>query len=153
MNKDIFCFEKITINKSLLDEIWTFDPRALDKMDGKDLSKYTIALAQYLVYYNVQKNKTKAEIYKLNKFIERTMSINITPEVHKKYKTKSAAADYLIATIPLLSEAQEKLDSFHYELNLIEGIDKSISELIATIKRELTRRENELYTVRMERRS
>lgn len=151
INRDVFCFEKVTINKSLLDEIWAFDPRTLDNLDGVVLSKYTIALAQYLIYYNVQKNKTKAEIYKLNKFIERTMSINITPEVHKKYKTKSAASDFLIATIPLLSEAQEKLDNFHYELNLIEGIDKSISELIATIKRELTRRENELYAVRMER--
>lgn len=152
MDKGVFCFEKIVINKSLLDEIWAFDPRTLDKVEGKDLSKYTIALAQYLVYYNVQKNKTKAEIHKLNRFIERTMSINITPEVHKKYKTKTAAADYLIATIPLLSKSQEKLDEFYYELNLIEGIDKSISELIATIKRELTRRENELYSVRMERR-
>ena len=151
MDKDVFCFEKIQIDKSFLNEVWSFDPKTLDQVDGVLLSKYAIALAQYLVYFNVQKNKTKAEIYRLNKFIERTMSINITPEVHKKYKTKSAASDFLIATIPLLSESQEKLDGFYYELNLVEGMDKSISELIATIKRELTRRENELYAVRMER--
>jgi hypothetical protein len=33
----------------------------------------------------------------------------------------------------------------------VDGIDKTVSELIATFKRELTRRENELYTTRRER--
>jgi hypothetical protein len=110
-----------------------------------------MALAQYLIYYNVQKNRTKAEVHKLSKFIERTTSISITPDIQKTYGTKTAATAFLIATVPELSEAQEKLDNFYYELNLIEGMDRSISELIATIKRELTRRENELYAIRRER--
>jgi hypothetical protein len=151
MDKDIFCFEKIKISKSLLDEIWAFDPRTLDQIEGKNLSRYAIALAQYLIYYNMQRNKTKAEVHKLSKFVERTISISITPDIQKTYGTKTTASAFLIATVPELSEAQEKLDNFYYELNLIEGMDKSISELIATIKRELTRRENELYAIRRER--
>lgn len=152
MEKDIFCFEKITISNSLLDEIWTFDPRTLDQIEGKNLSMYAMALAQYLIYYNVQRNKTKAEVHRVSKFIERTTSISITPDIQKTYGTKTAASAFLIATVPELSKAQEKLDKLYYELNLIEGMDKSVSELIATIKRELTRRENELYTIRKERR-
>ena len=151
MERDVFCFEKITISKSLLDEIWVFDPRTLDQLEGKNLSRYAMALAQYLIYYNVQRNKTKAEVHKLSKFIERTTSISITPDIQKTYGTKTAATAFLIATVPELSKAQEKLDNFYYELSLIEGMDKSISELIATIKRELTRRENELYAIRRER--
>lgn len=151
MDKDIFCFEQIKVSKSLLDEIWVFDPRTLDRIEGKDLSKYAMALAQYLIYYNVQRNKTKAEVHKLSKFIERTTSISITPDIQKTYGTKTAATAFLVVTVPELSEAQEKLDNLYYELSLIEGMDKSISELIATIKRELTRRENELYAIRRER--
>jgi hypothetical protein len=48
-------------------------------------------------------------------------------------------------------ESQTRLDEIDQELLYIEGVDKSIGELIATLKRELTRRENELYAVRMER--
>jgi hypothetical protein len=152
MNPDVYSFKNIKINQDLINEIWNFDPSSLEHIDGTTLSQYAIALAQYLIYYNVERNKTKAEIYKLNKFIERTTSISITSELQKQFKTKTAASEYLIATIPALSDAQAKLDDLNYELNLVEGIDKSISELIATIKRELTRRENELYEIRRERR-
>ena len=50
-------------------------------------------------------------------------------------------------------DAQAKLDNLHTELLQTEGIDKCISELVATLKRELTRRENELYQVRVERKN
>jgi len=43
------------------------------------------------------------------------------------------------------------MEALQDELLLLEGIDKTISELIATFKRELTRRENELYATRQER--
>jgi len=37
------------------------------------------------------------------------------------------------------------------EIVLVEGMDKVIGELISSFKRELTRRENELYRIRQER--
>lgn len=145
-------FENIKINNDLINNIWNLDAQTLDQIDGAELSKYAVALSQYLIYFNVEKNKLKADLYKKNKFIERTISISLTPEVQKKYKTKAAATDYLVGMNPDLSKSQDEIDTIQYELNLIDGLDKSITELIATIKRELTRRENELYQIRRERR-
>lgn len=153
MDREVMSFTKIKVNYNLLDEIWEFDPRGLDQVDGSKLSSYAIALAQYLIYFNYQKNKAKAEVHRLTKYIDRTISLTLSANstLLKQYKTKVAATDYIISTNVSLTEAQTNLDIVQLELMNISGIDKSISELIATIKRELTRRENELYSVRMER--
>ena len=44
-----------------------------------------------------------------------------------------------------------KITKLKQELIKVEGIDKAVIELIAAFKRELTRRDNELYTLRKER--
>lgn len=155
MDQSVLSFTKITVNRDLLDEIWKLDPRAMDHIDGAKLSSYALALAQYLIYFTYQRNIARAEQYRLDKFIDRTVSIVVTSDTEflKKYKTKAAATDYIISTNEALMEAQTQLDALHAELMQTEGMDKVISELIATLKRELTRRENELYQVRVERRN
>ena len=148
-------YENININRDLLMEIWTFDPKQLEHKSGQDLSRYAMCLSQYLIYYAVHKNKSKAEVHRLNKYIERSVSMRMAEDTDfkKKYgKTKTDATNYLVNTDTDLMEKQARLDALHLELLEIEGMDKSISELIATIKRELTRRENELYSMRRERR-
>lgn len=153
MNKDVLSFENIKINNDLINEIWKFDPRTLDSVDGVKLSSYAMALAQYLIYFTYQRNLTKAEVTKLSTYIDRTVSLTLADDskLLKEHKTKKAATEYLVSVNMDLMEAQGKLDAFKTELMHTEGIDKVVSELIATIKRELTRRENELYQVRMER--
>ena len=155
MNRDVLSFSHIEVNNDLLEEVWKLDPRTLEHIDGMKLSSYALVLAQYLIYFTYQRNLTKAEQYKTNKFIDRTVSLIMTSDDNelKKYKTKAAATDYIISTNTSLMDAQTKLDDLHKELIHIEGMDKVVSELIATIKRELTRRENELYQVRVERRN
>ena len=154
MDPDMMVFTKIQINHDLLNEVWKFDPRKLDEIKGTTLSSYTIVLAQYLIYFTYQKNIVKADVHRLNKMIDRTVSLILSKDRNllKEYKTKSSAIDFLISTDSYLMETQSKLDVLNRELTHIEGMDKTISELIATIKRELTRRENELYATRMERR-
>ena len=154
MDPDMMVFTKIQINHDLLNEVWRFDPRRLDEIKGVTLSSYTIVLAQYLIYFTYQKNIVKADVHRLNKMIDRTVSLILSKDRNllKEYKTKSSAIDFLISTDSYLMETQSKLDVLNRELTHIEGMDKTISELIATIKRELTRRENELYATRMERR-
>ena len=153
MQQDVLSFTNIKINNDLLDEIWNLDPKTLESIDGPKLSSYALALSQYLVYFTYQKNLSRAEIYQLNKYIDRTASIIMVEKPDKKYKTKAATIDYIVTTSEPLMKAQTKLDALQQELIYIEGMDKVISELIATIKRELTRRENELYQVRMDRRN
>ena len=153
MDIDMLSFTKIQVNSSLLDEVWKFDPRKLDDIKGVTLSSYSIVLAQYLIYFAYQRNLVKAEVHRLSKMIDRTVSLILSKDksLIKDHKTRVSAVDFLISTDSYLMETQSKLDLLFAELSHIEGIDKTISELIATIKRELTRRENELYAVRMER--
>lgn len=153
MDNDALSFTQVQINRGLLDEIWKFDPRTLDTVSGPVLSTYAMALSQYLIYFTYQKNTSKAEIHRLTKLIDRTVSLMLTsdPRFLKASKTKAAATDSIIAGSAELTGYQTRLDELKLEMIQIEGIDKSISELIATIKRELTRRENELYAARQER--
>jgi vacuolar-type H+-ATPase subunit I/STV1 len=155
MNDDVLSYSNIRVNNDLLDEIWTFDPRKLDSVDGSTLSSYAMALAQYLIYFTYQRNLVKAEQHKLSKYIDRSISLIMTDDDSyvKKYKNKSTASEFIISTNESLMEAQSKLDALQIELIQIEGMDKAVSELIATIKRELTRRENELYQLRVERKN
>lgn len=155
MDQNVLSFTKITINHDLLDEVWKLDPRNMDSIDGAKLSSYSVCLAQYLVYFSYQRNLVRAEQHRLDKYIDRTVSIIATSDIDllKKYKTKAAATDYIVSTNASLMDAQAQLDALHIELIQTEGMDKVISELVATIKRELTRRENELYQVRAERKN
>lgn len=155
MDGEVLSYTKITLNRGLIDEVWKLDPRSLDHIDGALLSTYSVALAQYLIYFTYQRNLARAEQHRLDKYIDRSISLIIAGDEAylKKYKTKAVAADYIISITESLMEAQTKLDAIHKELIQTEGMDKVISELIATLKRELTRRENELYQVRVERRN
>jgi hypothetical protein len=153
MDNDVMSFTNIHINSDLLNEIWAFDPVELDHVDGAKLSSYAVCLAQYLIYFTYQRNLAKAEQHKKNKYIDRTVSLIMSSDKElQKIKTKTSAVDFIISTNEALMEAQTVSDALQQELNYIEGMDKAVSELIATIKRELTRRENELYQVRAERR-
>ena len=153
MNEDVLSFTNIKIDHELLNKIWTLDPKTLEHIDGAELSSYALCLAQYLIYFTYQRNLTKAEQHRLTKYIDRRISLMLmTEEETKRFKTKAAASDYFISTDIELMDSQSKLEAIQKELLQVEGMDKVVSELIATIKRELTRRENDLYQVRMERR-
>ena len=155
MDQSVLSFTKITINHDLLDEVWKLDPRSMDHIDGAKLSAYAVCLAQYLIYFTYQRNLARAEQHRLDKYIDRTVSLILTDNIEylKKYKTKAAATDFIVSVNSSLMEAQTQLDALHTELLQTEGMDKVISELVATLKRELTRRENELYQVRVERKN
>jgi hypothetical protein len=153
MDKELLSFNKVKPQDDLINEIWTFNVSNLHSMADPLVSQYVIALAQWLVYYRSQVNDTKAQINKLQSDVEFLVSTWMTKELLKEYKTQTAARDYLIRNNPESAVIYEKLQSLKYELIKVEGIDRAVSELIAAFKRELTRRENELYTIRMERHS
>jgi hypothetical protein len=96
---------------------------------------------------------TKAEVYDLGNKIDRTVALmmaSYSKEMLKKFDTKAAKVDYIISSDSELTEAQDRLDELKKDLICLDGVDKSIYELIATIKRELTRRENEFYHTKAE---
>ena len=124
----------------------------LHSMADPVLSQYVIALSQWLIYFKYQVNETRARISQLKSDTEFLVSTWMTKEILKEYKTQTAARDYLIRNNPESAVMYDKMQELKLDLIKVEGIDKAVTELISAFKRELTRRDNELYTIRKERR-
>ena len=151
MDRDVLVFKNTKPNNDFVDEVFRLDIRTLDTIDDRLISKYASVLSQYLIYFKYQQNTAKAEMYRLQRKLELSTTQLITKDILKQYKTKRDAMSYLTANTQDLYIMDGKIEDLKVELILIEGIDKTIQEYIATLKRELTRRENELWETRMER--
>lgn len=151
MDKELLSYEKIRPNQEFINEIWEFDVKRLDAISDIQISKYTIALGQWLIYYKAQTNIARSELNKKQSDLEFVMSSVLTPEDVKRHGTKTAATTFVIQNDPTISRMQDDINKLKADLTRTDGVDKAISELIAAFKRELSRRENELYTLRKER--
>lgn len=152
MDSGVYSFSKLKIDQGFLDQIWKFSPNKLGSLSNEMVSQYSIALAQYLIYFKWEQNKARAEIAKKRRFLEATIAMSTDEKLQKKYKTKSALTDFMINTDPNLNKVSEEIEDLKLELIKTEGIDKMINEYIATFKKELSRREQELFATRAERR-
>lgn len=151
MNTDMLKFQKELPNRDVIDEALSFDVKKLEQTNGVTLSQYSISLSQYLIFFKSEYNKTKAASARLQRFIDATVSQLITKDILKQYKTKADAKAYLVANTEVLSNKVSELETLLHEQQLLDGMDKTITELIACFKRELTRRENEMYAIRKDR--
>lgn len=156
MDEGLYSYRNVTINKDFLDKVWRFDPNTLESKDSLEISKYSVALAQYLIYFRSGYNKTKAILAKKKKTLDSSLNLSIgeaDKSIKKRFSTKAAVTEFLLTTVPELSELNEEITSLQEEINYLEGMDKAVTEYIATFKRELTRREKELYSIRSERKN
>ena len=145
MEKDLLLYQKCRPEGSLIEQVFSYDVRTLEQTDDLFISRSVIALSQYLVYFKSQYNITKSSITNKERVMEGVLFGLITAEVLKEYKTKKDAKAALVLSNQVLNKLQEEIDALEDELVLLDGMDKTIMELIAAFKRELTRRENELY--------
>lgn len=152
MDKSILSYRKVKPPEDLLDEVWQFDPRKLENTHPAEISKYGIALAQYLIFYKAQINEVKVEIFRLERSLEASVSLVLTPEMLKKYKTKKDATAAIILNSVELNKKLQRIGELQGELKLVEGMEKSIGEYIAMFKKELGRKEEERYQINRERR-
>jgi len=152
MDEGVLSFTKVQPVGDLINEIWSFNVKNLHSMADPVISQYVIALSQWLIYFKSQVNETKAEISQLKSDIEFLMATWMTKEILKEHKTQTAAKDYLIRNNPESAVMYDKMQGLQLDLIKVDGIDKAVTELISAFKRELTRRDNELYTIRKERR-
>lgn len=153
MDEELLSFTKVQPASDLINEIWSFNVKDLQVITDIILSQYMIALGQWLIYYKAQVNETKAEINKLKSDIEFLVSTWMTKEILSEHKTQTAARDYLIRNNAESAVMFDKMQQLSVDLIKVDGIDKAVTELITAFKRELTRRDNELYTIRRERRA
>ncbi len=146
-------FENLKIKKDYIEEVFQFDIRNLDATDGIEISKFCVALGQYLIYLKYQMNKTKVELTRKKRILDGVIIQRLTPDLIKKFGTKTNAVADIMKNSKSIGNLQAEIEPLQDELMLLDGVDRTISELIAVFKRELTRRENELYTIRQERKS
>jgi hypothetical protein len=145
MENDLLMYQKCRPESSLMEQVFSYDVRTLEQADDLFVSKSVIALSQYLIYFKSQFNITRATVTNKERVMEGVLFGLITAELLKEHKTKKDARTFLIFSNQVLNKLQEEIDTLEDELLLLEGVDKTIMELIAAFKRELTRRENELY--------
>ena len=145
MEKDLLLYQKCRPEGSLIEQVFSYDVGTLENTDDLFISRSVIALSQYLVYFKSQYNITKSSITNKERVMEGVLFGLITAEVLKEHKTKKDAKAALVLSNQVLNKLQEEIDALEDELVLLDGMDKTIMELIAAFKRELTRRENELY--------
>ncbi len=140
---EIFPHSKLRPGFEFMVEVFAYDVRQLPNTDAKTLSCYIVALSQYLVYLNSELNRIKSDMVKKRRYIDNTINQLLTKELLKEYTAKKDAASFLIASTPELSQANDEMEELQDQLYLLEGSDKSLYELVAAFKRELTRREHE----------
>lgn len=148
---DTSVFKKIDPSVDFINEIFQFDVRKLESTDGVKISQFCIALGQYLIFLRYQMNMTRIEIVRKKRTIDGVIANLLTHELIKTYRNKTNAVAHLMVTVEQLVTIQTEIEPLKDQLMLLEGVDKSIHELIAAFKRELTRRDNEIYQTRQER--
>jgi len=148
MEEGLKLVQKIQLNESFVSQVFAYDVRTLGQTTGEFIAQSIIALSQYNIYFKNKSNEKKMHLSQKQRLIDSTLFHLITPEIVKEYKTKKDARMRLLLTDPTLNAIQLDIEVLQDELYLLDGMDKTISELIASFKRELTRRENELYQQR-----
>lgn len=151
MDKGVFLTNNVGSNVEFMNEVFSYDPRNLEQTPDITISKYIIALAQYLIYFNSEYNRAKVEVLQKQRFIDGVAGQLFTKEFLKGYKTKKDAYEAVVNNSEELTKIREEKRILNDELLLLEGQDRAISELIAALKRELTRRSNEFQTIKRER--
>ena len=92
-------FQKANPNRDVINEAFTYDVRTLDTTDGSQLSQYTIALSQWLIFYKYNYNKTKIEISRQQRLLDTAVTLRLTKELAKEYKTKADAYFHIVQAL------------------------------------------------------
>lgn len=148
MKEDCEYFKNMSIDKHYLQSILDLHPSTIPDVDSGELSSYTVQLAQYNIWRQYRVNELKVNLMRLERNMELALNLVLTKEVIKEYKSIKAAVSYLIASTSEFKKMDDEIFELKCVLELERDLDKGISELIASFKRELTRRENELYAIR-----
>jgi len=137
---------KVKHNIPLMEEIFSFDPRNLEAAPSAKISQYAIGLAQFLIFFTSQINKTKVLITQKHRYIEVKVA-----QSEIKSKTQQEKRRLVIDASPELQKVEEDLEKYECEIKMTENLEKYYTELINAFKRELSRREFEMKFSRDER--
>jgi len=138
-------------SSSEVEEVFAFKPsQEMEIVTSETLSKYTLILAQYLVTLQVKYNTARVIAGEKKKVLDRRVAEIINTGTMKGSTLKERQAGAILSD-PNLRELELEYDEAAAERDLLEGLDKPITELINALKSELRRRTEERTAIHRER--
>lgn len=136
---------------SEVEDVFAFKPAVdMEATDSQTLSRYTIILAQYLITLQVRYNTARVIASQKKKVLDRKIAemLKAGGVEGKTLKEREANA---VSSDGELQSLELDYDEAAAERDLLEGLDKPITELINALKSELRRRAEERHHTSRER--
>ena len=136
---------------SEVEDVFAFKPAVdMEATDSQTLSRYTIILAQYLITLQVRYNTSRVIASQKKKVLDRKVgellkSGAVEGKTLKEREANAVGSDVALQALEL------DYDEAAAERDLLEGLDKPITELINALKSELRRRAEERHHTSRER--
>jgi hypothetical protein len=135
---------------SQIENAFNFNVHNLEATSSQQISQYTIMLAQYLITLQARFNTARVIASQKKKVLDRRVKALIqTGEVEgSTLKEREANA---IASSVELQQLELEYDEAAAERDLLDGLDKPITELINAFKSEIRRQAEERHYTSRER--
>lgn len=135
-----------------IENVFNFNVRELDSTPSQNLSRFTIMLGQYLITLQVRFNTSRVMASQKRKVLDRKVKNLISAKTILGSTLKEREHN-AISLSQELQALELDYDEAAAEKDLLEGLDKPITELINAFKSELRRRAEERHYTNKERNS
>ncbi len=137
---------------SEIEQVFNFNVRELDTTPSQTLSRFTVMLGQYLITLQVRFNTARVMASQKRKVLDRRVK-GLISSGDVEGGTLKEREHNAVASSPGLQALELDYDEAAAERDLLEGLDKPITELINALKSELRRRAEERQYTNRERNS
>ncbi len=135
-----------------IEEVFNFDVRIMDGTPSQTLSRFTVMLGQYLITLQVRFNTARVIAGQKKKVLDRKVKDLIGSGAVEGATLKERERN-AVSSSPEFQALELDYDEAAAERDLLDGLDKPITELINALKSELRRRAEERHFTDRERAS
>ena len=138
------------IAPSQIERAFNFDVNNLEVTPSQQISQYTIMLAQYLITLQARYNTARVIASSKKKVLDRRVKGLLQTGEVKGSTLKEREANAIASSVELQALELE-YDEAAAERDLLDGLDKPITELINAFKSEIRRQAEERHYTSRER--
>jgi len=135
---------------SEIEEVFNFNVREMESIPSQTISRYTVMLGQYLITLQVRFNTARVIAGQQRKVLDRKVKDLIGSGAVEGATLKERERN-AVASSDELQGLELDYDTAAAERDLLDGLDKPITELINALKSELRRRAEERHYTDRER--
>jgi len=138
------------IAPSEIERAFNFDVNTLEVTPSQQISQYTIMLAQYLITLQARYNTARVISSSKKKVLDRRVKGLLQTGEVKGSTLKEREANAIASSVEL-QQLELEYDEAAAERDLLDGLDKPITELINAFKSEIRRQAEERHYTSRER--